>query len=276
MKKWLLPGITMISTLFAAEPDITRFQSGEFELIPIHDTATTMRSSLFPGIAEPEFRKLAGAEAAPAAVNVFLLKRDGKIFLVDTGNGGERGDMLKHLEALGIAPENIDAVLLTHMHGDHIGGLIDRKGNAVFPRATVYVSAPELNYWRNEAGTRGGSARAIVNAYGDRVKTFRFDEEVLPGIRARDAVGHTPGHTVFETDSLLIIGDLLHAAAIQFPRPEICATYDMTPESAVSARRRFCDLAANTTKTVAGMHLPFPGIGRIERQGSGYRFLPAR
>ena len=97
-----------------------------------------------------------------------------------------------------------------------------------------------------------------------------------PGIKALDASGHTPGHTVFETDSLLIVGDLLHAAALQIPRPEVCTIYDMNPSGAVQARRRFYEFAASSPKPVAGMHLPYPGIGRIGRSAAGYVYLPGK
>lgn len=113
----------------------------------------------------------------------------------------------------------------------------------------------------------------MLHAYGSRVRTFRFGEEVLPGIKALDASGHTPGYTVFETDSLLIVGDLLHVAALQIPRPEVCTIYDMNPSGAVWARRRFYEFAASSSKPVAGMHLPYPGIGRIGRSAAGYVYL---
>ena len=102
-----------------------------------------MRRDLFPGIPEEEFLKLAGGPQAPASVNVYLLRSGGKLILLDTGYGGERGSLLKKLEALKISPDQIDAVLLTHMHGDHIGGLLTEQGNAVFPKATIHVSEPE-------------------------------------------------------------------------------------------------------------------------------------
>ncbi len=271
MMKWLLAGVAMISSVIAAEVENRPFRFGNFEVIAVQDAPSTMRAELFPGIPEAEFRKLAGTTRAPSSVNVFLLKGDGKTILVDTGNGGDRGAMAKKLKQ-----EKIDFILLTHMHGDHIGGLLDKEGKAAFPAALVYVSAPERDYWQSAAaGARGELARRVLRAYGDRVKLFQFGDEVLPGIKALDAVGHTPGHTAFETDSLLIVGDLLHAVAIQIPRPEICATYDMDPGKAVQARRKFYDLAVSSAKPIAGMHLPFPGVGRISRSGADYVYTPA-
>lgn len=270
MKRWLLAGAAMLTLGNAAEPELSSSRFGEFEVTAIQDAATTMRRTLFAALPEQEFRRLTGGKDAPASVNVFLLKRDGKLILADTGYGGRRGALTARLGQLEIAPEKIDFILLTHMHGDHIGGLIDAAGEAVFPKATILVSAPELAYWRNAPGGGGELARKVLAAYEGRLKEFQFGEEVLPGIRALDAAGHTPGHTVFDTGTLLIVGDLLHAAAIQLPKPELCASYDMDPGKSVQTRRRFLDLAADSKRPVAGMHLPAPGIVHIHRSGSGY------
>ena len=276
MMKWLLAGTAAISmTAAAAEPENRTLRSGAFEVTAIQDAPSTMRAGLFPAIPETEFCKLAGAPLAPASVNVFLLKRDGKSILVDTGNGGERGTAIRKLRQLGIAPEMIDVILLTHMHGDHIGGLLNAAGGAAFPTAIVYVAEPERDYWLSEeAGSGGALAGKVRTAYGNRLKTFRFGEEPVPGIKALDASGHTPGHTVFDTGDLLIVGDLLHAAAIQFPHPEVSATYDMDPEKAARVRRHFYDQAAASAKPVAGMHLPCPGVGRIHREAARYVYAP--
>lgn len=285
MKKWLLTGLAMLAIVHSGlaleekeEKKMREFRFGEWTLTALQDASSTMRRELFPALPEKEFVRLAGGRQAPASVNVFLLKRgDGQTVLVDAGYGSGRGSMEKELKRAGIAPEKISAVLLTHMHGDHIGGLIDSEGKAFFPAAKLYVSAPEQEYWQNNAPASAGGdrARTVLKAYDGRVITFCFGEEPLPGIRALDASGHTPGHTVYESDSFLILGDLLHAAAVQFARPEISATYDMDPEKAVSARRRFYDLSERSAKPVAGMHLPFPGVGKITRSRTdGYVYTP--
>ena len=238
MKRWLLAGAAMLTLGNAAEPELSSSRFGEFEVTAIQDAATTMRRTLFAALPEQEFR-LAGGNEAPASVNVFLLKRNGKRILADTGYGGGRGTLTSKLGQLEIAPEKIDFILLTHMHGDHIGGLIDAAGEAVFPKATILVSAPELAYWRNAPGGGGELARKVLAAYEGRLKEFQF-------------------------------GDLLHAAAVQLPKPELCASYDMDPGKSVQTRRRFLDLAADAKRPVAGMHLPAPGIVHIHRSGSGY------
>lgn len=276
IRQLLLAGIAAFTHGVAAGNTNITLANGKFEMIAIQDAASTMRAGLFPQLPEEEFHTLAGGPVAPSSVNVFLLRRDGKHILIDTGNGGKRGSLLAKLEALDIAPEKIDFILLTHMHGDHIGGLLDEDNQPVFPNATLYVAAPERSYWEGRAtGSSGAGAAAVFRAYAGRVKTFQFGDEVLPGIRAIDAAGHTPGHTVFDTGEMLVLGDLLHAAAIQFPRPELCAVYDMNQEQAAAARKRIYELASKTSQPVAGMHLPFPGIGRIQQDAAQFIFLPA-
>ena len=125
MVKWLLCGVAMISGIvIAAEPENRSFQFGNFEVIAVQDALSAMRLELFPGMPEEEFLRLTGGGRVPSSVNVFLLKRgDGKIILVDAGNGGKRGGMLRKLEQSGVFPESVDFILLTHMHGDHDRGI---------------------------------------------------------------------------------------------------------------------------------------------------------
>ncbi len=133
MVKWLLCGAAMISGIvIAAETENRSFQFGNFEVIAVQDALSAMRFELFPGMPKEEFLRLTGGGRVPSSVNVFLLKRgDGKIILVDAGNGGKRGGMLRKLEQSGVFPESVDFILLTHMHGDHIGGTSSPNRNVL-------------------------------------------------------------------------------------------------------------------------------------------------
>jgi len=182
---------------------------------------------------------------------------------------------------LAYSPENVDAVLITHLHGDHFGSL-QKDGAAVFTKAKVYLSAKELEYFTKTNVNQG--AKAALAPYGSKVSTFEPGElgkklkEILPGISPISAYGHTPGHTIFlienKKDKLLIIGDLLHIALVQFPLPEISASYDMDQKGAAAVRRQVLDYAAKNKIPVAGMHIVYPGEGDVSVEGSGFKFSP--
>jgi glyoxylase-like metal-dependent hydrolase (beta-lactamase superfamily II) len=211
--------------------------------------------------------------------NTFLIRGGGKTILIDTGFGGALFDALRQLK---IKPEDVDAVLLTHLHGDHTGGLA-KGGAALFPNARVYLSRPELD-------SAQANTRQLLAAYGNRVETFEPSPlrsgstaslpEILPGIQAIAAFGHTPGHTAYLIESngerLIVWGDLMHVQGIQFPLPDIAVTYDSDAKAAVAIRRTILEFAARYRIPIGGMHLEFPAIGVVEKAGEGFRFIAAR
>ena len=261
------------------------------EVYSIQDRPGQMSITLFSGPASPEERAGYFSEGrAEAGVNAFLIRAGGRSFLVDTGFGRAapgQSLLLEQLARLDLAPEDIDAVLLSHMHIDHIGGLVD-EGARVFPRARLLVSAVELDYWREQAeqGKKGGPELAMqaAGAYGDDVRGFfsgplneHLELENI-ALMALPAFGHTPGHTVFALGTyeprLLILGDLVHAVDLQFAIPQECASYDQDKRAAVFVRESVLSLAAETHAMVAGMHIPFPGAGYALKEGKGFRFVP--
>lgn len=289
MRKWnagllLVAGIFFSSFLYAATaeawPKVERehFILGDVEVFSIQDLATTMDISLFSGPASEETRKkyMPGG-SAKASVNVFAVKIAGKILLIDAGYGflNSGSGMITALTDFRITPQMVDQVLLTHMHPDHIGGLILNNGERFFPKAELWVSAEEYDFWVKNKDDESLPV-TVAKAYGKDLKTFEAGEELAPKITAIAAPGHTPGHTVFLMNagkSLLFIGDTLHAAALQFPLPDECAKYDQNPEMAARARKAVLFLAAANRIPVAGAHIPFPGVGRVEiAEGGGFVF----
>lgn len=277
------PGGAGAAASGAPDP-VVIWQSGTVTIYAIQDRPGEMDISLFSGPASPEDRaKYFENGKAPAAVLVFLAKCGEKYVLIDTGMGdavpGE-SRLMPSLATLGIGPEDIDMVLLTHMHFDHIGGLLHADRRA-FPNARIAVSQAELNYWLSVDDPDNVNARLVkkvMSAYGtDVTPPFSFKGLLAPGLTAIDASGHTPGHTAFlfdmEGKKLLIIGDLVHAAAMQFALPDECARYDMDAVAAAAARRRTLGKAADDGIAVAGMHIPFPGGGMVERDGDGFRLV---
>ncbi|MDR0506875.1 MAG: MBL fold metallo-hydrolase [Dysgonamonadaceae bacterium] len=210
-------------------------------------------------------------------INAFLLQTPDKNILIDAGLGD---GLLKNLKSLNVAPEQIDAVLLTHLHGDHIGGLL-ADGKKVFPSADLYIAKPEYDYWIKSDNKL---AHNVLDVYKDRIKLFMPEalgskkQNLFSGIQGIAAYGHTPGHTAYLIESgasrLLVWGDLTHVTAIQMPHPEIAVTYDSDAKQAVDSRRKILAFAAKNNIPVAGMHVASPAIGDIKADGAGYVFQP--
>ena len=249
--------------------------------------------SILLGASSQDIKRYIPEGGYASSVNAFLVKTPKSVILVDAGFGTR---LFENMESLGVKAQDVDVVLLTHMHGDHIGGLL-RDGKATFPKAKIYVAQKEHDYWLSEANMKKASGRErsgfqksveTLAAYKGRVQTFaptdlaKKGQELVPGVTAIAAYGHTPGHTAFMVESdgkrLLLWGDLTHAMAIQMPLPHVAVTYDVDAPMAIATREAFLKFIAREQIPVAGMHIPMPGMGTIKKDTAtqnGYTFTPA-
>jgi glyoxylase-like metal-dependent hydrolase (beta-lactamase superfamily II) len=275
-------------------PGVYHLKLGDAVVTALNDGMFEGAAALMTGIAAADaeallastFRKL----PPRLTVNAYLVSIAGRRVLVDGGCaasfGPTLGKVLPNLAAMGVAPETIDTVLLTHGHPDHINGLLDGAGQALFPNAELVVSAKEIAFWQDDAvmasvpeDAKGYflGARAAFAAYADRTRRVEAGE-VAPGISAVPAYGHTPGHTGYlvasGSETLLIWGDIVHIPGVQFARPEVGMMFDVDGAAAVATRLRVMDMAATDRLRIAGMHLDFPCFGHVVRQGQGYAHVP--
>ncbi|HIW43585.1 MAG TPA: MBL fold metallo-hydrolase [Candidatus Prevotella stercoripullorum] len=220
-----------------------------------------MPNSLFYGEADSaKVDSLSPDGAVPSSISCFLVETQGKKVLFDTGNGTERGGMLlKRLDSIGVKPESIDYLVLTHFHMDHIGGMTDGS-KPVFTRAEVYVPEAERIYWKYMSNQNAKAAADAMAAYGDKVHCFKYTDALPLGIKPLAAPGHTPGHTVYQMGRLLIVGDLMHGFDLQIQDPGICPSFDMDRRKAIESRKKYIDYIRKNKLVTAGMHFPGNGV----------------
>ncbi len=238
----------------------TRIVDNGARLTWIQDNAAPrlMQPGLFAGADKALLEGLGLQDGVPASVSVFLLEKDGLRILFDAGNGTPDSRMPEAFKTLGIGYEDIDYVYITHLHGDHIGGMFVGEA-AAFPQAQVYMSQAEHDGWVNMEGRNAQTLR-LLSAYDGRVNLFA-PGTILPGdVETMDAKGHTPGHTVYGTGNYLIVGDLMHGIALQIPNPDICASFDSDKENAIASRKSILRYATDNGLAICGMHFPPPGF----------------
>ena len=216
-------------------------------------------TTLFPKLTPELVKELGLEKGVEGSMSAFLLEAEGKKALFDTGlNESMCPGITDRLKELKIKHDEIDYVFLTHMHLDHIGGLVDAKDNIYFKNAKVYVSKEEYDGWINKMpADKNGLQVKIMKIIEKQLVQFEFNDTLPLGIKALKAFGHTPGHTVFRKDDLLIIGDLIHGQDIQFKHPEICATYDHDENASIDTRKNILKYAEENKLLVAGMHLKY-------------------
>ncbi|CAA9529070.1 MAG: hypothetical protein AVDCRST_MAG91-2802 [uncultured Sphingomonadaceae bacterium] len=284
----------------AAVEGVGAYAVGDARVLALFDGRPAFPATLFQGVdaATVAERLRAGGEAAAnpdgssawsGTIQAFLAEVGGRRVLIDTGAGGiypGTGGVAGRLTASGVDPAEVDAIVISHMHSDHIGGLIDPTGMPRFPRATLHLHADEAAYWGDPAraaaaptAERGGfdfAARAL-RAYRGRVRTFRAPTTIVPGLTAEPVTGHTPGHTVYRLVSgsanMAFLGDMIHSLAVQTPQPEVTLAFDTDADKARAARLAFLRANAGRNTLFAGPHFRAPVV-TLAPEGNGYRVTP--
>ena len=266
--------------------EVTALYDGSFDL-PVDQLLKQPAAKTSAALAK-HFQKL----PVETSVNAFLVNTGTKLILVDTGTGGysgpTSGTLLANLKAAGYRPDQVDDIFITHMHGDHVGGL-SHDGVAVFPKAVVHAGKGDVDHYlsqaemaRAPADSKDGFTTAM-NAFGPyqaagRLQPIAADSEIVPGVRSWATPGHTPGHTSYVIESkgakLIVIGDLIHVAAVQLDDPTVTIAFDSDNKAAEAQRQKVFAQAARDGTLVAAAHLQFPGMGHLVASGKGFTWEP--
>jgi len=281
-------------------PGFYRYKVGDYEITQVADGARTFPMPDTFVVNQKKEDALAAAEAAympkgqvTIPFNPMVINTGSKLVVIDTGNGlgaleatkGAAGQMNANMRAAGIDPANVDIVLISHFHGDHVGGLKTADGKLVYPNAEVKVPAAEQAFWSDDANqakangfNKGQFANVKKMMDGVKVTPYEADKEVAPGITSVFTPGHTPGHMAFVIASgsgrLLVQSDVSNIPALFLNRPDWHVAFDNDPQLAQTTRHKFYDMAAAEKALVAGYHFSFPSLGHVEKDGAGYRLVP--
>jgi glyoxylase-like metal-dependent hydrolase (beta-lactamase superfamily II) len=282
-----------------------RFKWGEFEATVISDGSLPLGkpqdSFVGPG-ADQITGMLTGEFLDPGSAtleqNILVLNTGRQLLLFDTGMGESMGAdskmfgpttgrLLANMRAAGIEPGQIDMVVATHAHCDHVWGLVDASGQRVFPNAQVAINEADVQFWTDDANKRGPAfmnvfiegAKKNLNAYRDRFVMVRNEQEVVPGVTAIFAPGHTVGHTCYAITSagrtMLNSGDLAHHQVLLLRQPLMEFSFDTDPKLSAQTRARMLDRLATDRHAVLSYHFPWPGLGHVRKEGAGYGWVPS-
>ncbi|MBC7731121.1 MAG: MBL fold metallo-hydrolase [Bacteriovorax sp.] len=300
----LASGFMLIGAAQAAAPQVKtqapgyyRVMLGDFEVTALSDgtVALPVDKLLTNTTAAKSTKALARSflkAPVDTSVNGYLINTGTRLVLIDSGAAGlfgpTLGNLAANLKAAGYQPEQVDEIYITHMHADHVGGLMNGDKLA-FPNATVRADQRDADFWLSQANLDKApadakgffqGAMASLNPYvaAGKFKAFDGDTELVPGIKAVAARGHTPGHSIYKVESqgqtLVLWGDLMHVAAVQFGGPSVTIQFDTDSKNAAIQRKRAYAEAAKQGYLVGSAHLSFPGLGHLRAEGKGYAWLP--
>jgi glyoxylase-like metal-dependent hydrolase (beta-lactamase superfamily II) len=282
----------------AATPGIYRYRIGSYELTAIYDGIwyrpidnDFIRNAPFAEVENALDQAFMPHDKLATPFTTLIVNTGKRIVLLDTGTGGQiapsAGVFRNNLAAAGISANEVDTIVISHFHPDHINGIKDKDNALIFPRAEIMVPAPEWAYWMDDANLNAAPAdlkitflnqRRIFSDIAKQVTQFQPGKEVAPGIITVPAPGHTPGHTVFAVhsgdQSLLVLSDTAQHPAVFARHPDWQAVFDIDGAEAVATRRKLFDQAAADRMLVTGYHFPFPACGHLIKTATGYEHVP--
>ena len=295
----LAPAIAAGPMQKAQAPGYYRMMVGDIEVTALSDgtvglPVTKLLNNMPEGQAEKDLARSYLKDPVETSVNTYLINTGSKLVMVDCGAGvffgPTLGKLLANIRAAGYTPEQIDEIYVTHMHADHVGGLM-ADGKPAFANAVVRADKRDADFWLSQAAMDKApdeakgffkAAMATIGAYqtAGKFKAFDGDTDLVPGVRSQVAYGHTPGHSTYVVESkgekLVLWGDMMHVAAVQFAKPMVTITFDTDNAAAATQRAKAYAAAAEQGHWVGSTHLSFPGIGRLRANGDGgYTFVPA-
>ena len=277
-------------------PGFFRMMLGDFEVtalsdgtvdLPVHNLLKTKPEKVEKALAAVHLKT-----PLETSVNAYLINTGSKLVLIDSGAGGlfgpTLGGLVANLKASGYQPEQIDEVYITHLHGDHVGGVA--KGGVIsFPNAVVRVNKKDSDYWLSQANMdkapaeakdffKGAMASIGPYSAAKRFQPYEGDTELVPGIKSFATHGHTAGHSNYIVESkgqkLILVGDLIHVGAVQFNDPTVTIAFDSDEKAAYAQRKQTFAAAAKEGALVGASHIQFPGLGHLHSQGKGYTWVP--
>lgn len=267
----------------AVEPAATAFKIGALEAVALHDAnfVAANDGSVFGVDATTDevagVLKAAGAptDSIALSVSALLVRDGGRVVLIDTGLGpAVHGVLMQSLAKAGVAAGDVTDVLITHVHGDHIGGLATADGKPAFPKAVVRMSSGEWTYMQGLA-----ELAPLVKIITPQLKTFQPGAMLAPGIKAVAINGHTPGHTGYEIssghDKLLDIGDTAHSSLVSLTKPSWAMGFDSDRAVAKASRIKLLTELSKSHETIFAPHFPYPGVGKIKAEGDHFAWAPA-